>query len=94
MSGSKDRNYDELTFRIMKKVLEKDSNCVDVGSHTGYILRAMCRYAPLGRHIGIEPVPFLATELRRAFPKATIFELALSDMKERRTSSWWRVAQL
>jgi len=39
------------TEEVMTRVLSSDSNCVDVGAHTGSILRVILRYAGRGHHV-------------------------------------------
>ena len=39
MVHDKNRLYDMQTYEVMKRVLKKDSNCVDVGCHVGSILK-------------------------------------------------------
>jgi FkbM family methyltransferase len=70
--------YDRETAAVMAKVLRRDSNAIDVGAHKGGILREIVRLAPDGRHIGCEPIPALAADLRRRFPRVTIHQAALS----------------
>jgi len=65
--------------RVIAKVVSSDSNCVDVGSNKGHILRDILRYAPHGRHFAFEPIPDLAQYLRQRFPRVILFEIALSD---------------
>jgi len=78
-SARLNRMYDECTIRIMASVLNKDSNCVDVGCHTGNILRKMIEFAPRGIHHAFEPIPELAAQLRQEFPGVKVFEVALSS---------------
>lgn len=49
--------YDRLTLAIMKKVLNHDSGCIDIGCHKGEVMDEMIRYAPQGIHCGFEPIP-------------------------------------
>lgn len=67
------RSYDKCTVRIMSRILNRTSNCVDVGCHKGDILRQMMALAPDGVHYGFEPLPDHAERLQRDFPKANIF---------------------
>jgi MoaA/NifB/PqqE/SkfB family radical SAM enzyme len=43
----KNRQYDIQTLEVMKRVLQNDSNCVDVGCHQGSILREMLRFGEI-----------------------------------------------
>jgi FkbM family methyltransferase len=64
----------------MKKNIEKNSNCVDIGCHKGEILNLMLKYSPEGKHYAFEPIPHLFAELEKRFKnKVQIFPYALSD---------------
>lgn len=56
-----DRNepYNFQTFLVTKRVLRKDSNCIDVGCHTGEILTWILKLCPKGVHFAFEPIPDL-----------------------------------
>lgn len=69
----------ELLVALMERVLEPDSDCLDVGAHAGSVLGEMVRIAPRGRHVAWEPLPFLAKRLRARFPDVEVREAALSD---------------
>ena len=74
--------YDLQTIFVMKKALHKDSNCLDIGSHTGALLRWMLKFAPRGTHYAFEPIPSLYRELSKSFRKhlnVKVFDIALSD---------------
>jgi FkbM family methyltransferase len=73
--------YDELTMSVMQRVLDHDSNGIDVGAHRGTILRSLVDLAPDGRHYAVEPLPVFANGLRRRFPRVEVLELALSDQQ-------------
>lgn len=68
-----------LMTQIMSYALSADSNCVDVGSLHGDILKQFYRFAPRGRHFAFEPIPQLGAKLRSEFPQAEVVEAALSD---------------
>lgn len=72
-------SYNRQTVAIMKRVLSKDSNCVDVGSSIGDILREMLRFAPSGTHYAFEPLPSSYRRLVSSFPTVNVYNLALSD---------------
>src|SRR5579859_1809753 len=58
--------YDTQTAGVMKRVLERRSNCVDVGCHLGAILDQILRIAPEGEHYGFEPLPnFYSAAVRK-----------------------------
>lgn len=71
--------YDLETIEVMRRVLARNSSCIDIGAHDGEILRAMTRLAPRGCHVAFEPIPYLAQALRGAFPAAIVHEAACSD---------------
>jgi FkbM family methyltransferase len=71
--------YDTQTIAVMKRCLREDSNGVDVGCHTGAILKEMLHFAPAGTHYAFEPIPELYRGLRSSFPGVKVFNLALSD---------------
>lgn len=77
---TKNLKYDRLTNVIMKKQIQKSSNCIDVGCHKGEILHFMLKYAPNGSHYAFEPIPYMYNELVKKYGKrATIYPYALSD---------------
>lgn len=67
------------TQLILAFVLQKDFNCVDIGSNKGDMLEAMVRYAPEGKHIAYEPLPALCGAVAERFPQATVKCCALSN---------------
>lgn len=71
--------YDRETSEVMRRVLGRDSCCIDIGAHEGSILRQMIEIAPAGTHFAFEPLPHLAARLREAFPGVRVHETALSD---------------
>jgi FkbM family methyltransferase len=85
---TKANRYDSLTAEIIVRVLRKDSNAIDVGSHVGEILKTMLLRAPNGTHYAFEPLPAFAGALRRKFRRnrnVKVFECALSDTEGRST---------
>jgi FkbM family methyltransferase len=75
-------DYDKQTIAVMKRVLTKSSNCVDVGCHAGSFLDIILHLAPYGTHIGFEPIPDLYRKLKdkySKYPHVTIYSYALSD---------------
>lgn len=71
--------YDRETVAVLTRVVQPDSNCVDIGCHRGSLMRTIIQRAPRGRHFGFEPIPELAQDLARRFPGVTIKAMALSD---------------
>jgi FkbM family methyltransferase len=64
---------------LIAACLGPDSSCIDIGAHSGTILREIVRCAPRGRHIAYEPLPHLAEQLAREFPDVEVRAVALSD---------------
>jgi FkbM family methyltransferase len=78
--------YDRLTKQIIKRVLNPDSICIDVGAHKGEILNLFLKSAPNGRHIAFEPIPFLYEALTTKFAnRCSIFPFALGDESKETT---------
>jgi FkbM family methyltransferase len=64
----------------MKKKIEKNSNCIDIGCHKGEMLDLMLKYAPHGKHFAFEPLPYLFENLKKIYKnRVQIFPFALSD---------------
>ena len=64
----------------MKKVIGKQTNCIDVGCHKGEILDVILAYSPQGKHLAFEPIPVLYDQLNKKYKgKVTIYPYALSD---------------
>lgn len=68
-----------LLVALLERSLTPDSDCLDVGAHTGSVLAEMVRLAPRGRHVAWEPLAELAGRLRAEFPAVEVREAALSD---------------
>jgi FkbM family methyltransferase len=74
--------YDQQTIEIMKRILKKDSNCLDIGCHQGAFLSEMLKLAPSGTHSGFEPLPHMFQDLKKTFGKMSnvrLYNCALSD---------------
>jgi FkbM family methyltransferase len=78
-AGERNARYDVETAEVIARVLTPDSNCLDVGAHSGTILRIILAHADRGHHVAFEPLPHFAAGLRRDFPQVQVCELALSD---------------
>jgi FkbM family methyltransferase len=77
---TKNMEYDRFSEKIMRKILQHDSNCIDIGCHKGEMLELMLTYAPNGNHYAFEPIPFLQDLLNYKYgSKAQIMRYALSD---------------
>lgn len=71
--------------QMMRQVIKKDSNCIDIGCHIGSFLSLLVRLAPEGRHIAFEPVPDKAIWLKKKFPEVEVNALALGDKHDQLT---------
>lgn len=68
---------DEKAMRqLLRRVLRRDSNVVDVGCNVGEFLDQVVRLAPAGTHIAVEPLPHLAEALSRRFPNVKVARTA------------------
>ena len=79
---TKNQMYDRLTVKIIKKHLDKDSNCVDIGVLDGEILDKFQNFAPEGQHFGFEPIPEKFENLVHKYRNThniTIYNVALSN---------------
>jgi FkbM family methyltransferase len=77
---TRNQKYDRDTKKILKYLLKSNSNTVDVGCHKGEVMMEILKFSPQGKHFGIEPIPFLAADLRKKLPtNCTVFEVALNE---------------
>lgn len=76
---TQDRRDHEALATIFAAVLSEDSDCVDVGAHSGAVLDDLLRIAPRGRHLAFEPLPDLAAALQERLPRVDVRAVALSD---------------
>jgi FkbM family methyltransferase len=80
---TKNQQYDRQTLKIMNRILESNSNCIDIGCHKGEILEVMLKIAGKGKHNAFEPIPYLYEKLLIKFKNKSvnISPIALSDSK-------------
>lgn len=79
---TKNHRYDIQAKKVLKKVLRKNANCIDVGCHEGEFLDLFLQYAPNGIHYGFEPLPNYYENLKKNYgQKCKIYPHALSDQK-------------
>jgi FkbM family methyltransferase len=74
-----DRTANEHTRLLLAFMLRADSNCIDIGAHSGVILREIVRCSPQGRHVAYEPLPDFARRLAVEFPDVDVRDAALSN---------------
>jgi FkbM family methyltransferase len=78
--GSRREARDRHAMSVMlAATLPRDAHTVDVGAHSGAVLREIMRIAPAGTHIAYEPIPEMAALLQSEFPSAIVRNAALSD---------------
>lgn len=70
---------DKRAHQVIARLVKADSNCIDIGCHIGSVLAYLISLAPTGKHFAFEPIPTKAHWLTRKFPKARVFQVALSD---------------
>jgi FkbM family methyltransferase len=78
-TAARDHRDNEHLTAILAACLAQDADCVDVGAHSGDVLRDMVRCAPRGRHVAFEPLPELAAALAHEFPDVTVHQSAAFD---------------
>ena len=76
---SRKNSRDDEALRALIGSLPADANCVDVGANMGHILAAMVKSCPEGRHVAFEPVPELAQDLRRRYPRVDVRGEGVAD---------------
>ena len=84
----KDSRYNRETVAIMRRVMAKNANGVDVGAFKGALTKPMLAIAPLGSHIAVEPQPAYASQLRKRFPGVRVVEGALGERQDTATFIW------
>lgn len=81
--GARERRHhheiDLETVRFMEAQLEDGDAAIDVGAHTGAILRHIVRISPSAHHHAVEPLPDLAAALRDEYPNALVHECILGS---------------
>jgi FkbM family methyltransferase len=65
--------------RVVRRLINESSNCIDIGCHIGSMLDQFVKLAPCGRHMAFEPIPWKARRLTRKFPTVDVKQMALSD---------------
>lgn len=78
-TAKRDRLDNEHLRLLMAFYLREDANCIDIGAHSGAVLREIVRCAPRGRHIAYEPLPEFAERLAREFPAVDVRNAAVSN---------------
>jgi FkbM family methyltransferase len=87
---TKNQRYDAQTIRILRKICQPNSNCIDVGCHKGEMLDKILDFAPQGQHFCFEPLPDLYEGLiKNKYPaNCYFFKTALSYEKGETTFNY------
>ncbi|MGB3513370.1 MAG: FkbM family methyltransferase [Microcoleaceae cyanobacterium] len=70
---------DKRIKQMMNQVINKSSNCLDIGCHLGSMLSEIMTLAPQGNHIAVEALPYKTNLLKKKFPEVDIKQLALGE---------------
>ncbi|MEX2484454.1 MAG: FkbM family methyltransferase [Brumimicrobium sp.] len=77
---TKNLKYDRLTKKIIRKYLNNNSNCIDVGCHKGEILDLLLNQCSNGHHFAFEPIPAFFNALKNKYQnESTILPYALGE---------------
>lgn len=77
---TKNLKYDRLSKAIMKRAIQQNHNCIDIGAHKGEMLKLMLQFAPKGKHLAFEPIPYLYKELKEKYKNTVeVLPFALSN---------------
>jgi FkbM family methyltransferase len=68
-----------LVDAVLPKLIDKSTNCIDVGAHLGSVLSIIKELSPNGKHIAIEPIPYKHQWLQQKYPDVKILQVAVSD---------------
>jgi FkbM family methyltransferase len=72
---------ERLLERVFAQLIRNPMNAVDVGCHLGSALHRMCTQSPEGKITAIEPLPYKAQWLRKKYPRAEVYQVALSNKR-------------
>ena len=73
--------YNQQVIEVMKRYLQEDSICIDVGANRGEIFQEIIAIALNAKHFAFEPIPDAANFLRDKYPNHHIYEVALSNQQ-------------
>ena len=71
--------YDRETIKVMRRVLDEESTCIDVGAYRGDMLSEMLRIVRKGAVFAFEPIPENYRYLTKKYGRARVFNVALAD---------------
>lgn len=64
---------------ILKKLIQRSANVLDVGAHLGSFTSQALKLAPAGTHVAVEASPTKAAMLRQRFRGVRVEQVAISD---------------
>jgi FkbM family methyltransferase len=70
---------DQMAFRLITRICERDKTFIDVGAHIGSVLSEVKRHDSTIKLIAIEAIPQKVEKLRRNFPGVELHECAAGD---------------
>jgi FkbM family methyltransferase len=84
---TKNMQYDRAAIAFMKKILKKDSVCIDIGCHKGEIMDEILLLSPIGKHYGFEPIPWMFEALTNKYKSkpVVIYPNAVSNVELKTT---------
>lgn len=85
---TKNLKYDRLSKKIMKSIINNNTNCIDIGCHKGEILDTIVKLSPNGKHFAFEPIPELYNNLVAKFSTVKTFPFALSNVNKTTTFNY------
>lgn len=86
---TKNLAYDRLSRQLIRKCILPDDNCVDVGAHTGDVLKFIAKQVPKGQHMAFEPIPQFYEYLKSNWEgRVRIYPYALSDTSGKSEFQW------
>lgn len=79
ISQDKGSMYERETRKVMRWIINKYSNCIDVGAYRGEIVRDMLKLARFGKVIAFEPIEENCCYISKKYKNVIIHNIALSD---------------
>lgn len=77
-------SHEQLAFRAMRRLLGPGSYTIDIGANRGMFLEYIRTCAPFGVHYAIEPIPWLADQLKAEFPGVRVKNIAVGEERGQR----------
>ena len=86
---TRNHQYDLWTRKILKRMLNKHSNCIDIGAHEGEFIDMFLSMAPQGKHFAFEPIPNLYQSLKEKYhDRVQIYNIALGNDRGVSSFNW------